>query len=138
MAGRKDAPTTRSGRCILVVADDTAFAMMIGTALEAAGLCPRVIAGIDERFVEMVTEECPAVVVVDLLMPTADALRLGRWIARVCPGPVQVAVVVPGTTSPGLPEVTTDRLRVLRRPIAPELLARSLELLVRPTSPADS
>lgn len=134
-AGRIDARTTHRGGCILVIEDDAAFAMLVSVALEAAGLRPYLISRIDECFPQIVAETRPVAVVLDLLMPTADALRLGRWIARVCPGPVPVAVVVPGTANPGLPDVTTDRLRVLRRPIAPDRLAQGLELLVRPIDP---
>lgn len=123
-------PSTRPGACVLVIEDDAAFAMTVGAALETAGLHPHVIAGIDERFVPLVTETRPAAVIVDLLVPTAEALRLGRWIARVCPPSVLVLVVVPGTTNPTLPDVTTDRLRVLRRPIVPDRLAQSLGGLV--------
>jgi len=118
-------PRTR----VLVVEDDARFAAPLTEAIAAVGLEPLVIGAIDDDFVSFVRRSLPAVVVVDLFLPTADALRLGRWVGGLCQRPV--VVVVPGSTSPAIPEASTERLRVVRRPVAPDTLAQTLAQIVR-------
>ncbi|MGC4105026.1 MAG: hypothetical protein QM753_01570 [Thermomicrobiales bacterium] len=114
---------------ILLVEDDARFAATLRDAVIEVGLEPVLVGAIDDDFVAFTRRCAPAVVVVDLFLPTADALRLGRWIGGLCRGPV--IVVVPGSTSPAIPEAATDRLRVLRRPVAPDVLAHTLAQIVR-------
>ncbi|MGC4190340.1 MAG: hypothetical protein QM589_03790 [Thermomicrobiales bacterium] len=117
-------PQTR----ILLVEDDARFAESLVEAVEAVGLDPLLVCTIDDDFAAFTRHAAPGAAVVDLLLPTADAFRLGRWIGGLCRGPV--IVVVPGTTVPTIPDATTDRLRVVRRPVAPGALARMLVQIV--------
>lgn len=114
---------------VLLVEDDARFADLLEGAIVAVGLEPLVVGAIDDDFVALTRQHAPAAVVVDLFLPTADALRLGRWIGGLCQGPV--VVVVPGSTSPAIPDASTDRLRVVRRPVSPDVLAQTLAQIVR-------
>jgi len=114
---------------VLLVEDDARFADLLEGAIIAVGLEPLVVGAIDDDFAIVTRRHAPAAVVVDLFLPTADALRLGRWIGGLCQVPV--VVVVPGSTSPAIPEAVTERLRVVRRPVAPDVLAQTLAQIVR-------
>lgn len=106
---------------VLLVEDDARLVTPLTEAIREVGLEPMVVSAIGDDFIPFTRTTAPAAVIVDLLLPTADALRLGRWIGGLCHGPV--IVVVPGSTIPTIPDAATDRLRVVRRPVAPAVLA---------------
>ncbi|MGB3330594.1 MAG: hypothetical protein WBA46_16660 [Thermomicrobiales bacterium] len=106
---------------VLLVEDDARLVTPLTEAIREVGLEPMVVSAIGDDFIPFTRQSAPAAVIVDLLLPTADALRLGRWIGGLCHGPV--LVVVPGSPIPTIPDASTDRLRVVRRPVAPAALA---------------
>lgn len=105
-------------RTVLIVDDDAIYRQVLSLCLQAAGY-NAVEAENGKRAIEIVGQDPPSVILVDMLMPVMDGMQLLRWLKDKAPRPIPTIVLT------GL-----DRGAVAGE----ALLAGALDVLTKPFS----
>ena len=121
-------PLARRRGSILVIEDDRDTRDLFTTSLKAAGF--HVIAVSDGvEALRALDTATPALIVLDLGLPRLSGRDVAREIAARADTRAVPVVVVTGLDADGLP--ATVPMTVLRKPIDPELLVRTVERRLR-------